>query len=80
VLVTLGSLALGHVLGGPEPATRTAVAIVSAARNPGLALLAATLNSAPAAVTAVLPVYIFVSAITMIPYILWRGTRWRRSA
>jgi BASS family bile acid:Na+ symporter len=79
-LVTLGSLALGHVLGGPEPATRTAVAIVSAARNPGLALLAATLNSAPAAVTAVLPVYIFVSAIAMIPYILWRGRRRPRIA
>lgn len=72
VLTTVGALGLGHALGGPDPGTRTAVAIVSAARNAGLALLAATLNSAPAAVTAVLPVYIFVSALTMIPYAVWR--------
>ncbi|MCU0975209.1 MAG: bile acid:sodium symporter [Steroidobacteraceae bacterium] len=79
-LVTLGALALGHALGGPDPATRTPVAIVSAARNPGLALLTATLNAAPATVTAVIPVYIFVSAITMLPYILWRGRRGPRIA
>lgn len=75
VMITAGALGVGHVLGGPEPGTRSAVAVVSAARNLGLALLTATLNAAPAAVTAVLPVYIFVSAITMLPYILWRGRR-----
>lgn len=79
-MTTAGALGLGHVLGGPDPGTRTAVAVVSAARNPGLALLTATLNAAPAAVTAVLPVYIFVSAITMLPYILWRARRRHRSA
>jgi BASS family bile acid:Na+ symporter len=79
-MTTAGALGLGHVLGGPEPGTRAPVAVVSAARNPGLALLTATLNAAPAAVTAVLPVYIFVSAITMLAYILWRGRRRPRSA
>ena len=44
VLVTLLAVASGHLLGGPEPATRTAVAVCSAARNPGLALLVATQN------------------------------------
>lgn len=80
VLTTAGALGLGHALGGPDPSTRTAVAIVSAARNPGLALLTATLNAAPAAVTAVLPVYIFVSALTMIPYVAWRIRRRQRVA
>jgi BASS family bile acid:Na+ symporter len=75
VMTTAGALGVGHVLGGPEPGTRSAVAVVSAARNLGLALLTATLNAAPAAVTAVLPVYSFVSAITMLPYILWRRRR-----
>ena len=79
-MTTAGALGIGHALGGPEPGTRTAVAIVSAARNPGLALLTATLNSAPAAVTAVLPVYIFVSAVTMIPYVAWRVRRRQRIA
>ena len=45
VLVTACALAVGHLLGGPVPATRTAVAITSAARNPGLALLVASLNA-----------------------------------
>ena len=45
--VTALALAAGHLLGGPDPATRTAVAISSAIRNPGLALLVATLNAAP---------------------------------
>ena len=43
--VTALALAAGHLLGGPDPATRTAVAISSAIRNPGLALLVATLLS-----------------------------------
>ena len=37
VLVTLLALCVGHLLGGPKPATRTATAISGAARNPGLA-------------------------------------------
>ncbi len=52
VLATLAALAVGHLLGGPHPATRTAVAISTALRNPGLALLAAALNSAPPGVKA----------------------------
>src|SRR5213078_1863697 len=35
VTVTVLALAAGHVLGGPDQSTRTAVAISSAARNPG---------------------------------------------
>jgi BASS family bile acid:Na+ symporter len=52
VLGTLLAVAAGHVLGGPQPPTRTAVAICSAARNPGLALLVASQNAAPQAVIA----------------------------
>jgi len=46
VTITWLALGLGHLLGGPDEATRTAVAISSAARNAGLALLVATLNAA----------------------------------
>ena len=45
------ALAMGHALGGPEPGTRTAIAIWSALRNPGLALLVAALNGARPAAT-----------------------------
>jgi hypothetical protein len=48
------------------------VAISSAARNPGLALLVATLNAAAPPITATVLVYILVAACTLIPYIRWR--------
>jgi BASS family bile acid:Na+ symporter len=71
-LTTAAALALGHWLGGPEPATRTAVAITSALRNAGLALLVATLNAAPPAVTGTVLAYVLVSALLVVPYIMWR--------
>ena len=72
VIVTVFAVGVGHLLGGPEPATRTAVAITSAARNPGLALLVAALNRAPPEITATILAYLLVSAATLIPYVAWR--------
>ena len=71
-IVTALALAVGHALGGPEPATRTATAISSAARNPGLALLVATLNSASPAIAATVLAYFVVAALTIVPYVAWR--------
>lgn len=72
VLITLLALTLGHLLSGPEPATRTATAIASAARNPGLALLVASLNGAQPQVVAAVLAYFIISAITALPYVIWR--------
>ena len=72
VLVTVASLAVGDRLGGPDAATRTATAICCAARNGGLALLVATLNSAPPAIKATVLAYVVISAVTLIPYVTWR--------
>ena len=72
VVVTVSVLAVGHLLGGPEPATRTAVAICSAARNPGLALVVATLNAAPPAIVATIFAYLVLSAVTIVVYVAWR--------
>lgn len=72
-LTTVAALAVGHWLGGADPGTRTAVAIASAARNPGLALLVASLNAAPPAVKATLLSYMVVAALTVLPYALQRG-------
>jgi BASS family bile acid:Na+ symporter len=72
-LVTFAGLAVGHFLGGPHPATRTAVAISTAARNPGLALLAATLNAASPAVKATILTYLLVAGLTIVPYAIWRS-------
>ena len=72
VLATAIALALGHALGGPEPRTRTALAVGSAARNAGLALGIATVNHAPEAVQATVLAYLLISAVAMTPYVLWR--------
>ena len=79
-LTTVAALAVGHLLGGPEPAMRTAVAISSAARNPGLALLVATQNQAPPAVAATILAYLVVSVFTIGPYVAWRRRVDRRAA
>jgi BASS family bile acid:Na+ symporter len=76
VWATAAALAAGHLLGGPAHATRTAVAIVSAARNPGLALLVATLNAAQPRVVATILAYLVVSILTVTLYVAWQ----RRSA
>ena len=71
-LITALALAVGHLMGGPDPGTRTSVAISSAARNPGLALLVAALNAAEPTVSMTVLVYIAISALTVVPYVLWR--------
>jgi len=79
VLITFAALAAGHLLGGPEPEMRTAVAITSAARNPGLALLVTTQNNAPAAVNAGILAYLLVSVLAIVPYVQWRQRAARRA-
>jgi len=77
VILTAAAAVAGHALGGPHPATRTAVTVCAAARNPGLALLVATLNTAPTGVVATLFAYLVFSALTLIPYVVYsrrRGT------
>jgi BASS family bile acid:Na+ symporter len=71
-VVTVLALAAGHALGGPEPATRTAVAISSAMRNPGLALVVATRNAAPPEIVATIFAYLVVSALIVLAYVTWR--------
>lgn len=72
--VTVLALAAGHLLGGAP------VAIASAVRNPGLALLVATFNAAPPQVTATILAYVVVSAIVVTLYValLFRGGARRR--
>jgi len=72
VALSILALAVGSLLGGPDPATRTATAIAAALRNPGLALLVATLNHAPARVNATVLAYVVVAALTVFIYVAWR--------
>jgi predicted Na+-dependent transporter len=79
-LTTVGALAVGHLLGGPDASTRTAVAITAAMRNAGLALLVATLNSAPPVIRATVLAYIVYALPIVVSYLAWRRLRVRGTA
>ena len=70
---TLVALVAGHFFGGPNPNDRTALAVATATRHPGVAIAIATANfpgeRLPAA--AVL-LYLLVSAVVFAPYAYWR--------
>jgi bile acid:Na+ symporter, BASS family len=73
VLAVLGLL-VGHILGGPVPGNRTALALTTASRHPAVALAIATSG----AVTdlkpplAVILLYLVVATVVSIPYTMWR--------
>lgn len=73
VLVGLG---VGHFLGGPAPENRTALAISTASRHPGIAIALAQANfpEQKLAMAAVL-LYLLVNAVVSIPYLLWNKRR-----
>jgi BASS family bile acid:Na+ symporter len=70
---TLAGLAAGHLLGGSDPDDRAVLALATASRHPGVALAIASANFpeqklVPAAVL----LYLIVSTIVSIPYLIWR--------
>jgi BASS family bile acid:Na+ symporter len=72
----LVGLAVGHVLGGPEPENRTALALSTASRHPGIAVAIAQTNfpEQKLAMAAVL-LYLLVNAVVSIPYQAWAKRR-----
>jgi BASS family bile acid:Na+ symporter len=73
VLSGLGLL-VGHLLGGPDPENRTVLALATASRHPGVALVAGISASAqaPRLVTAAVLLAFVVSMIVSAPYGAWR--------
>jgi bile acid:Na+ symporter, BASS family len=72
VAFAAGSLLIGHVLGGPDPRERTALAIATVTRHPGLALLIATSSFPNLQVLPPILSLIIGCAIVSIPYTAWR--------
>jgi BASS family bile acid:Na+ symporter len=74
---TLIGLAVGHILGGPDPGNRTALALATCSRHPGMALTIASLNfpDQKAAFMAVVILHLIVGALVSIPYLRWRISR-----
>ena len=76
-LFVIAGLAAGHALGGPKETDRTALALATASRHPGLAIAIAGANF-PAQLklgTGTIIIYLLLSQILFIPY-----KRWRRKA
>lgn len=71
---TILGLGVGHVLGGPQPGNRTALALATSTRHPGMALTIAALNfpEQKTAFMAVIILHLTVGALVSIPYLRWR--------
>ncbi len=72
VTFAVGALLIGHVLGGPDPRERTALAIATVTRHPGLALFIATSSFPNLQVLPPILSVIIGCAIVSIPYTAWR--------
>ncbi len=69
-------LAVGHLLGGPAREERTVLALTTASRHPGVALVIATETfGEPKPVVAALVLYLIVNALVALPYMRWRRRR-----
>jgi BASS family bile acid:Na+ symporter len=73
VVFVLVGLAVGHVLGGPEPDSRVTLALSTACRHPALALAIAASNvpSEHHVLSAIL-LYLIVNIVFTIPYVVWQ--------
>jgi BASS family bile acid:Na+ symporter len=69
-----GSLAIGHLFGGPVPGNRAALAVASTTRHVGLALLIGT-NLRSTAPLSLVAAYVVATALVSIPYIRWQRAR-----
>jgi BASS family bile acid:Na+ symporter len=68
-LITAIALFGGHMLGGPDPAHRGALAVAAATRHPGIALMIA--NAAGFKATPAIVAFMLVGVVVAIPYQLW---------
>lgn len=74
-VVILIALAGGHLLGGPDPRDRAALAVASATRHPGIALIIAGANTLDPAAPAAILGFLLVGMIATTPYKRWMKGR-----
>ena len=65
-------LAIGHVMGGPNPDNSVDLAIATACRHPAVALTIAAANYPQQRVVGTIVLYLIVGAVVCIPYIAWQ--------
>jgi BASS family bile acid:Na+ symporter len=75
VLFVVAGLAIGHVLGGPNPDESVVLALSTACRHPALALALATTAYPDQKFAATILLYLLVNVIVGIPYLNWQRRR-----
>jgi bile acid:Na+ symporter, BASS family len=74
-------LAVGHLLGGPDPDDRTVLAFCTAFRHPGVAIAIAGVNfPGQKLVPAAVLLYLVVGTVVSIPVLAWRRRQHARNA
>ncbi|HMK35744.1 MAG TPA: hypothetical protein VK463_11800 [Desulfomonilaceae bacterium] len=71
IIMAGGSLAIGHLLGGPSPEHRSSLAIASIARNLGLALFIAGLSDYGQNFIPTILTYMVLGGLMAVPYAVW---------
>lgn len=73
VAFTAIGLLVGHLLGGPDPGNRTALALATATRHPGVAIgVLNVVEPANQDVVLVILLYLVVGIVASAPYVGWR--------
>jgi BASS family bile acid:Na+ symporter len=75
--LTACALVLGAACAWRDPVARRVAAVAAAMRNPGLALLIATVNHMPPGVVASVFGYAFGALLVVTAFVLWQGPRTR---
>jgi BASS family bile acid:Na+ symporter len=75
VIFTVAGLAIGHVLGGPDPDHSAVLALSTACRHPAMALAIATTVIPDKRFGATILLYLLVNIVAGLPYILWQRRR-----
>jgi bile acid:Na+ symporter, BASS family len=79
-ILTFAGLAVGHLLGGPEPGNRTCLALACSTRHLGLAAVIALTSFHAARPLPIVLVFMVVSIVATILYAHWRKWREKSSA
>jgi BASS family bile acid:Na+ symporter len=71
-IVTMAGLAIGHVLGGPEPDHSVVLALSTACRHPAIAVTIAAASYPNHPFGGMILLYLLVNAVVAIPYLKWQ--------
>jgi bile acid:Na+ symporter, BASS family len=71
VALLIAALAIGHLMGGPEPEDRTALAVICATRHVGIALAVAT-TVGDRKIPVLIVGYVLTASIVSLAYSRWR--------